>query len=142
MMLAHLKFHHLGVAVRNPAIAEQFLCATGYTKENTVFDPLQNVNLIYFTTAGGPSMEVIYPASDGKGPLNAILKDREGIAYHVCYAINDRNRTVAELTDQGLRLAPISPAKPATLFPGNTVSFHNVLGFGLVELLAPILPGE
>jgi hypothetical protein len=38
-----LLFHHLGLAVKTPEIAERFLAGLGYSVEPRIYDPLQNV---------------------------------------------------------------------------------------------------
>lgn len=58
-----------------------------------------------------------------------------GIIYHLCYETNDLTAALAELAAAGLRPLCISPPTPAPLFGGRPVSFYNVGGLGLVEIL-------
>jgi catechol 2,3-dioxygenase-like lactoylglutathione lyase family enzyme len=131
-----LAFHHLGLAVRRPRDATQFLGGLGYALAEPVFDPEQNVNLIMCAHAGSmPDIEIIYPAA-GKSPVDALIAGRpEGIVYHVCYVTADLAATLAALDAGGVRAICKVPPVPATLFGGRRVSFYDIVGMGLCEII-------
>ena len=131
-----LRFHHLGLAVRRPAEAVTFLTALGYQVGAALFDPLQKVNLQFCTHPEKPAVEIIYPG-EGQTPLDGILKQRDALAYHCCFETQSSTEAIASLEARGLRVLPISPIKAAALFPGQAVSFYQIPGFGLFELLEP-----
>lgn len=135
MTNSHLKFHHLGVAVRQPAEAENFLSLLGYRLGEAVFDPGQNVHLKMCVHEAEPAVEIIWP-SKTKGPIHK-LTDRHaaGIIYHACYETNNLAAALAQFAEAGLRAVCISPPTPAPLFGGRKVSFYNIIGMGLVEIL-------
>jgi hypothetical protein len=58
-----------------------------------------------------------------------------GIIYHVCYETDDLTAALAALENAGLRAFCVSPPMPAPLFGGRPVSFYNVTGMGLIEIL-------
>jgi methylmalonyl-CoA/ethylmalonyl-CoA epimerase len=129
-----LDFHHLGLACHQPERAIAFLKSLGYSIGSQFHDALQNVNLIMCTAPALPAVEVIWPAGPD-GPLTRILETgREGL-YHICYSTNDRALALAALARDGHRLMTVSPPTPAILFDGQTVSFHFLSGFGLLEVL-------
>jgi len=132
---SHLVFHHFGLAVRRPDDAMAFMSTLGYQVGEPVFDPEQNVNLIMCSHETQPSVEIIWP-DNTKGPIHG-LTDRHpaGVIYHVCYATDDLDAALAGLKKAGLQAVCISPRKRAPLFGGRKVSFYNVLGIGLVEIL-------
>ncbi len=131
-----LTFHHLGLAVRRPRDATQFLGGLGYRLGEPVFDPEQNVNLIMCTHVGSmPDVEIIYPAA-GKSPVDALVAGRpEGIVYHICYVSADLPATLAALDAAGVRAVCKVPPVPAALFAGRRVSFYDIVGMGLVEII-------
>jgi catechol 2,3-dioxygenase-like lactoylglutathione lyase family enzyme len=131
-----LRFHHLGLAVKDVDAAVEFLSGLGYRAGPTVFDPLQNVNLGMFTHEAMPDVEIIHPA-DGAGPLDELLAShREGLVYHACYTSADLDASLEAMeTDTNLRLFEVSPPKPAVLFGGKPVSFYVVGGVGLIEII-------
>jgi Glyoxalase/Bleomycin resistance protein/Dioxygenase superfamily len=131
-----LSFHHLGLAVRRPRDATQFLGGLGYVLAEPVFDPEQNVNLIMCTHAGSaPAVEIIYPAA-GKSPVDALVAARsDGIVYHMCYVTADLAATLAALAAAGVRAICKVPPVPATLFGGRKVSFYDIVGMGLCEII-------
>jgi hypothetical protein len=131
-----LSFHHLGLAVRRPRDATQFLGGLGYQLAEPVFDPKQNVNLIMCTHAGSmPDVEIIYPAA-GKSPVDALIAGRpDGIVYHMCYVTADLAATLAALDAAGVRTICKFPPTPAILFGGHNVSFYDIVGIGLCEII-------
>jgi methylmalonyl-CoA/ethylmalonyl-CoA epimerase len=129
-----LAFHHLGLGVRHPAKAVQLLKGLGYDAGEAVADPLQRVTLILCTSTSMPAVEVIYQ-SEPVGPLSAILKKSAAIIYHICYETRDLAGSLKALRDEGNCVSLVSPPKPAILFSGRSVSFYNVQGLGIVEIL-------
>ena len=137
-----LTFHHLGLAVRRPRDATQFLGGLGYSIGAPVFDPEQNVNLIMCAHPGAmPDVEIIYPAA-GTSPVDALVAARpQGIVYHLCYVTADLPATLAALDQAGLRAICKAPPTPAVLFGGRRVSFYDIVGMGLCEIIEdPALP--
>jgi Glyoxalase/Bleomycin resistance protein/Dioxygenase superfamily len=132
---SHLAFHHLGLAVRRPVEATTFVSVLGYRIAETVFDPEQNVYLAMCSHDTEPMIEIIWPG-ETKGPVHGLTKHHPvGVIYHVCYSTDDLSAALAGLEKAGLRAICISPPKPATLFGGRKVSFYNVSGIGLMEIL-------
>ena len=132
-----LTFHHLGLAVQNPAAAQVFLSNLGYQMGAMVYDPMQNVHLAMCDHPAMPSVEIICPAP-GKGPLDRYLQQHtEGLVYHVCFAAKDLPVSIAALkADQDMRAIFWSEPKEAILFQGRKVVFCIVTGMGLIELVA------
>jgi catechol 2,3-dioxygenase-like lactoylglutathione lyase family enzyme len=131
----HLGFHHLGLAVRRPQEATTFLSAMGYRLGKSVLDPNQNVHLMMCTHETEPEVEIIWP-SDTKGPLDGMLqRHTSGIIYHICYVTDDLAAALAGLEKASLHALCVSPPKPAPLFGGRPVSFYNLAGVGLIEIL-------
>lgn len=134
-MNPHLKFHHFGLAVRRPDEARKFTGSLGYQAGETVFDPAQNVQLQLCTHATHPAVEIIWPG-DTSGPVDKLVqRHTSGIIYHLCYETADLRAALAALEADGLRAICISPPTPAPLFGGQPVSFYNIPGIGLIEIL-------
>jgi catechol 2,3-dioxygenase-like lactoylglutathione lyase family enzyme len=131
----HLKFHHFGLAVRRPDEARVFVSALGYRIGGPVFDPAQNVHLQLCTHETHPAVEIIWPG-DTKGPIEKLTeRHAAGIIYHLCYETDNLTDALAQFDEAKLRIVCISPPTPAPLFGGRPVSFYNVVGIGLIEIL-------
>jgi hypothetical protein len=139
--LPGLQFHHFGLVVAEPDEAFCYLEALGYEAGNVVFDPLQRVNLAMRHHPSMPDVEVIWPGNE-PSPIDTLLKGGRIMIYHICYACSDPAATLAALDAAGCLIMEVSPAKPAVLFGGLAVSFHQVSGFGLIELLHTGSPGQ
>jgi hypothetical protein len=129
-----LKFHHFGLAVRDPADAFRYLKALGYSLAPPVHDPLQAVNLALCSHAQMPDVEVVWPG-DEPSPIDAAVKPGCGIVYHLCYTAEDPQEAVAAMEQMGLNVLPVGPPKPAILFGGLEVSFFVVENVGLIEII-------
>jgi methylmalonyl-CoA/ethylmalonyl-CoA epimerase len=137
MSLTGLKFHHMGLAVRQDEDALVMLKAMGYEAGEKIFDPLQNVYVRLCTSPRHPTLEIIQPG-EGKSPVDALISKYNEIIYHVCYETDDLDKTLADIEAAGLRCLPVAERKPAMLFGGRHVSFYRVVGYGIIELLEPI----
>lgn len=133
-MNLNLKFHHMGLAVKKEESAITFLKQVGYGIGDKVYDPVQNVNLRLCTSKSNPMIEIIM-AGEGDGPLTPILNRYNELIYHTCYEVDDLDLCLDAFESVGIRVHPVSPRKPAVLFNGRNVSFYQVVGFGLIELL-------
>jgi hypothetical protein len=129
-----LVFDHLGLAVRAPDYALKFLLAGGYSASPPIYDSEQNVNLIMCSSLEMPNVEIIFPGS-GEGPIDNILSKIDAGMYHMCFRAEDPQASVERMSSQGLRVFCLVEPKPAVLFGGSNVSFYNVAGFGVIELI-------
>lgn len=131
-----LTFHHFGLAVHSPEQAFAFLEALGYQNGESMFDPLQGVNLAMSYHAEMPAVEVIWPG-DKPSPIDNILKRQDSMIYHLCYTSDNPALSLQKIQDAGFMVLPMSEQRPAILFGGREVSFHMVAGFGLIEIIYP-----
>ena len=129
-----LKFHHFGLAVREPASAFRYLAALGYSEGAAAFDPLQRVHVAMRHHAEMPDVEIIWPGA-GPSPIDNLLRRDGTLIYHLCYTAADAKRALAGLAAAGLDVLTISAAQPAVLFGGRHVSFHSVDQVCLIELI-------
>ena len=142
MKKPHLKFHHLGLATRKHDKAVAFVSALGYQIGESVFDPLQNVRLTMCIHETEPAIEIICP-SDTKGPIDGLTQRHPaGVIYHSCYETDDLPEALAALENAGHAVICISSPKAAPLFGGLHVSFYNVPGIGLIEILETVGKGK
>ena len=130
-----LDFHHLGLAVRQTEDGVAFLKAMGYIIGERVVDPAQNVQLMMCTHETMPAVEIVAPTGT-PGPVDSQLaRHSNGVVYHICYSTRDLALSLQRMNEAGLRPWCVSPPKPAVLFNGLRVSFYNILGVGLIEVI-------
>jgi methylmalonyl-CoA/ethylmalonyl-CoA epimerase len=128
-----LKFHHLGLATKKCDKAVKLLKGLGYSISESVFDSIQNVNLIMCTNPSMPDIEIIYPAQTS-GHLDILLKEHSEQLYHICYTSGNLSDSLEKIKTEN-RLITVSERKPAILFSNKFVSFYLVAGFGIIEIL-------
>ena len=133
-MIPGLTFHHHGLALHEDAEARTMLGLLGYAVGPLVIDPQLCVRLRLCTHPAFPAVEIVTRGEE-RGPLDGLLRKHDQLLYHTCYEVADRADVLARFEDAGLRVLPVLQPTPAVLFDGRLVSFHTMLGFGLVELL-------
>ncbi|SHL01546.1 VOC family protein [Chryseobacterium polytrichastri] len=123
-----MKFHHVGVACKDIQAELQSIRQLHKIIEETpvVFDENQQAELCMITVEDGLNIELV----SGK-PVENLLKKRISY-YHICYEVDDIDKTIEYLTEKGGML--ISPPKEAILFNNRKVAFL-MLSYGIVELL-------
>lgn len=137
-----LRFHHFGMAARDPERTAQFLGALGYACAEPVHDPLQGVDLRWCTRANSPPIEIVSIAGE-TGPLGGVLAAQGTSFYHLCYeTVGATADAIDAFRSQGLRVVTAREPLPAVLFGGRLVSFHMIQGFGLIELVEPLPPSR
>ena len=135
MPISHLRFHHFGLAVRKPDYARKFIAARGYELGEAFFDPAQNVFLQMCNHPSEPGVEIIWPGAT-PGPIDKLVqRHTSGIIYHICYETGDLTAALNHWQEAGLTVLPVSSPTPTPIFGGRRVSFYNVVGMGLVEIL-------
>ena len=135
MSLLDLKFHHVGVAVKNFNKSLDFYQLMGYEKvnEDIIRDELQKVDLYLLKHKTHPSIELVKPYDDNS-PVNNYLKESDNNMYHYCYEVLSFEEVEKALKKQ-FRVFNVSKPKPAILFNNRLVSFYYLYGVGLIELL-------
>jgi hypothetical protein len=130
-----LEFHHFGLAVRSPEAAFRYLSDLGYRAGSTCYDPLQKVNLAMRHHDRMPDVEVIWPGQE-PSPIDRMLKQSDSMIYHLCYTSENVDGSLAALEGAGLEVLPLGLAQPALLFDAMEVSFYNITGVGIIEIIA------
>ncbi len=129
----HIKFHHYGLVLNTFEDAIRFHENLGYSCGKEIFDELQNVMLLLFTSSIFPTVELVKPV-DGTSPINNYLKKNNEMIYHTCYEIDTTKISINEFFAQN-RFICVSKPKPAILFNNRLVSFYYLNSVGLIEIL-------
>ena len=76
-MLESFKFHHIGIAVKDLDATALVYEQGGCHRSASIYDPIQNVNICWFTKEGMPTVELLAPV-DEKFPVNK-MQEKVGI---------------------------------------------------------------
>lgn len=131
-MLATWKFHHIGIAVFDiEATAAEYI-AVGYTKSETIYDPIQNVYICFLNKKGMPQMELLAP-KDETSPVNKTLEKMGVTPYHCCYEVKNIEEAITELRKKHY----VVVAKPveACAIENHKVCFLFNKNVGLIEIV-------
>ncbi len=122
------------MAVRSTDASVAVLSGMGYRCNAPVYDPLQEVNLIWCDHEDMPAIELVSP-TESPGPVDKILEQSAESVYHFCYATQNIDESVAALKADGIRVISVVDAKPAILFDNRRVGFYQLKGLGLIEIV-------
>ena len=126
------KIDHIGIAVADLDEAIRLYTLVFVEGPRSIEDvPDQKVRTAFFG-AGESQVELLFPTADDS-PIAAFLAKRGPGIHHVCLAVPDLERALAELQRQGMRLIDETPRRGAH---GKRVAFVHpkALGGVLLEL--------
>lgn len=130
-----MKIHHLGIAVADMEAALTFYqSALDFVLDSEMFDdPIQRVQVCFLKAKCGAGflIELVKPL-ESASPVNGYLAKGIG-AYHICYEVDEIEKTLAELQAQKCFL--ISPPVPAVAFTGRRIAWCVTPTKHLVELV-------
>jgi len=128
-----LRIDHLGVAVRSidQTLAVYRALGLSETEGSREDVPGQKVR-VAFLPVGESRIELLEPAAEDSPIAKFLAKRGEGI-HHVCFAVEDLEDALADLSRRGFRLIHSRPVEGAD---GKRVAFlHPEAGHGvLIEL--------
>ena len=131
-MLKSMKFHHIGVAVKDISATAAVYVTGGYKQSDTIFDPIQNVNICWLTKENMPVVELLEPV-DETSPVNEILEKNGVTPYHICYIVDEIELAMKEL--RKMKYIVVSKPAEAVAIHGCKVCFLFNKNVGLIELV-------
>lgn len=131
-MLESFKFHHIGVAVKDIEATAAVYVNGGYKQSETIYDPIQNVNICWLTKEGMPTVELLAPV-DETSPVNKRLEKNGVTPYHTCYVVAEMEQAIKELRKQ--KYVIVSNPAEAIAINHCKVSFLFNKNVGLIELV-------
>lgn len=136
-MIDTMKFHHIGVAVKDIEKTAAVYVQGGYKQSQTTFDPVQNVNICWLTKEGMPTVELLAPV-DESSPVCKTLEKNGVTPYHTCYTVDNLEDAMAEL--RKMKYVIVAKPEVAPAISNCRVSFLFNKNVGLIELVET--PGE
>lgn len=127
-----IRFHHLGVACQDIDKTAQSYHILGYSKGETIYDPLQNVKICFLFHPHMPTVELLAPV-DEASPVNQTLKKNGTAPYHTCYIVDDMEHAVKYFKKN--RFIVVSKPQNACAIDNKRVSFLYNTDMGLIELV-------
>lgn len=127
-----LKVHHYGLATDNLERSIETLRSLEYQVGEITHDPIQNVRIAFASRPHEAMIELICDF-DENGPTRRFVSKTGNSLYHICYEVDNLEKTMAKLRDKGflLRHAPV----PAIACDGKRIAWMYNRYIGLIELL-------
>jgi len=132
-----MKFHHVGIAVKNINAAILAYKALGYSQTTAIIhDPIQNVQLCFLNKDNSPTLELVASVTL-ESPINNILAKSGPTPYHNCFEVDNLIQSVANLRLVGYRR--LTSIVPAIAFGNRNICFLYHEEIGLIELLETVI---
>lgn len=131
-MLETFRFHHIGVAVKSIDDTAAIYVAGGYKRSESIFDPIQDVNICWLTKEGMPTVELLAP-HDENSPVNKILEKNGVNPYHTCYIVDNIEDATKVL--RKMKYVVVSKPVEAVAIHNCRVCFLFNKNVGLIELV-------
>jgi methylmalonyl-CoA/ethylmalonyl-CoA epimerase len=128
------KFHHIGMACHSIDDTAQFYLSMGYQLSDTIFDPIQNVNIAFLNKENETCIELIEPCDDNS-PVTSILKKNGTSPYHLCYKVDNIEVAINEMKLQ--KFIRIGRIALASAMENGKICFMYSRDKGLIELYEP-----
>ena len=130
-----MKFHHIGVAVKDISATAAVYVSGGYHQSEITYDPEQNVNICWLTKEGMPVVELLEPV-DETSPINktleklkAVDQSRQEFVSNVSHELKTPITSIRVLADSLMGMVE------AVAIHGYKVSFLYNKNVGLIELV-------
>ena len=127
-----MRFHHIGVAVKDISLTAAVYVAGGYHQSGTIYDPKQNVNICWLKKEGMHVVELLEPV-DETSPVNKTLEKNGVTPYHTCYIVDDIENAMKER--RKMKYVIVSQPVEAIAIHGCKVCFLYHKNVGLIELV-------
>ena len=102
------KVHHIGIAVKDiKAAAEKYVAITGKTHYETEYVAEQDVDVAMFEV-GETRVELLQGRTENSPISKFLEKNREGL-HHIAYEVEDIEKTLSDLKEQGFMLIDEKP---------------------------------
>lgn len=131
MKIDSLVLEHIGVVTDDIDATAAVYAQLGYMKGEISVDETQKVK-ICFLANGTSKIELVEPLNE-KSSVNKLLKKNGVSLYHLCYEVEDIEKSVEQLVEEGfiLMFRPVE----ATAFANRLICYLYKKEIGYVELL-------
>lgn len=129
------KIDHIGIAVKNIEESLPYYRDQLHMQYMGTEEVLEQKVKVAFLQIGESSIELLEPMSEDSPVAKFMLKNGPGI-HHIAYAVEDIDRALQNLAEQGVRLIDTQPRKGAH---GARIAFIHPKSSGgvLTELCQP-----
>ncbi|MDY0185157.1 MAG: methylmalonyl-CoA epimerase [Desulfuromonadaceae bacterium] len=129
------KIDHIGIAVKNIEESLPYYRDQLHMQYMGTEEVLEQKVKVAFLQIGESSIELLEPTSENSPVAKFMLKNGPGI-HHIAYAVEDIDRALQSLVEQGVRLIDTQPRKGAH---GARIAFIHPKSSGgvLTELCQP-----
>ena len=121
----------MGIATKSIEKFADIYCKLGYNMSDIRIEPTQNVKICFLSKEGNPLLELVEPLNN-ETPVSNIVKNSGTTPYHMCYEVEDIQKSLEELEELNFRLL-FEPLKSEAMDNGLFCYLFSV-ETGLVEL--------
>lgn len=127
-----LTIHHYGLATDNLEQSIETLRSLNYQVGEIILDPVQRVRVAFASHPQAGMIELICDI-DASGPTSRIISKTGNGFYHICYEVDNLEKSIDNLRGKGFLLK--HPPVLAVACNGKRIAWMYNRYIGLIELL-------
>lgn len=127
-----MQVEHIGYVVKNINKSVVEFEKLGYVKSSVLYEDVKRKIKVLFMKNGSLKIELVEPM-DETSDAYTYMKKLRNAPYHICYLVDDIDRSIEELNSDGYLI--VKEKDYATAFEGRKVCFLYKEGIGLIEIV-------
>jgi len=129
-----MKLHHYGFATKSIEKSLREFERMGYhALSEKIIDPIQKVELLFINNENNHPIELVAPMDNKESPISNILRKNSATLYHICYEVDNIEKSIAELKTKHFVI--VANPTQAVAFNMRKICFLYNSHIGLIELL-------
>lgn len=125
--------NHIGYAVKDiQQTAKQYVEA-GWELSEVFEERVQNTKIAFLKKEGFVTIELVAPLNDSKSPIDNILQNNGVAPYHICYNVQDIDKAVEDLYEEGFK--PLFMPIPSNAMDNHNICYLYHVSVGLIEIV-------
>ncbi|MBV7440774.1 VOC family protein [Weeksellaceae bacterium TAE3-ERU29] len=129
-----MKLHHYGFATNSIDKSLKEFQNIGYKAvSDKIIDTIQGVELQFIDNGSDHLIELVAPLDKKDSPVTKILQKSGCSLYHICYEVEDIEKSIEFLKSK--RYILVLKPTPAVAFDNRRISFLYNTHLGLIEIL-------
>lgn len=125
--------NHIGYAVKDIQQTAKLYVDAGWELSEVFEEKVQNTKIAFLKKKGFTSIELVAPLDESKSPVDNILQNNGVAPYHICYDVDDIEKSVEDLYEEGFK--PLFMPTPSIAMDNHNICYLYHMEIGLIEIV-------
>lgn len=125
--------NHIGYAVKDIQQTAKLYVDAGWELSEVFEEKVQNTKIAFLKKKGFTTIELVAPLDESKSPVDNILQNNGVAPYHICYDVDDIEKSVEDLYEEGFK--PLFMPTPSIAMDNHNICYLYHMEIGLIEIV-------